>query len=962
MRYNAILKKIKMKINKIILACAVLALAGCQEDELFDRKKGPANAGDAISFGGALNYKTTRTSLTRTVYGNKDTEGTEIKWYEGDSVRIYCEQATVGDGLTTVENLKYCDYGVTGYIEKPKYDSQGNITNATTSNPTGNGTGTQNGIWHESGLAVPENAPCLRWGEANTPHNFYGVYPTVGQLKAAGDEVAANALNLTGNTLKGYLPNTQAPTTYVAPKSYTGTNVDGTPNSELKHYTIHPAMRNAYMVAKTENVSPTAGSVDLIFQPIVTAVEMTLVNNSTHTNAQNVTTGVSLTDISLINLTANTAICGVFQADVKTKTISGLSTDDPSFYTVGIPIKDEKGQHLTLNYGDKITFTAFLLLSPDADLGSISVSVVAGGTTKSATLTGQNGVKIVQAQKKNFIADVPITLSTVESVNFSNWMASYPDTYLNSNGEEVANTIAGLSIPGAGGATSYAFDATYITNNSISDELVVASQEQTLNIEDLWNRGIRCFEFMVDNASDFGGQNVYCNGIKTTTTLKAAVDAVAAKIANTKDSNGNLTEFGMVIITYQEENYTSYDRNAGDNGFGGNFKTFWNGYSYTGVTKKLYSSSLSIADARGCLFCIGRPVAAGLDAGWYTGVADNDENGTADTWGDGTCLHVLGWGNNADQWYARGYGVLKTSTATSTESKTITTGVGDRPYYVSDASYITPTGYTPKTSDFTYKVTNQGDQPFGSITSTGWIQEWRRVVPNETTRQQYGISALPTTTATAGGGNSSGSSKYSYYYSWEPSEDEKWDDIVEALDKAIKKDGGHSLYLNSLCGFFVDGSIDLSYLPRPTFQRYNHSKGWFSGDLYRSVYLDDKYRDLNTSLDGATGQLVNDDAPDISNFGPYHPAGGFRGNIAAYADWVNNKFYNLLLTMLANGTLNGPTGIVMMDRVSDSADDPAGYYIPQIIISNNFSSSAATGISIEFSESFESGDTFEATE
>ena len=77
--------------------------------------------------------------------------------------------------------------------------------------------------------------------------------------------------------------------------------------------------------------------------------------------------------------------------------------------------------------------------------------------------------------------------------------------------------------------------------------------------------------------------------------------------------------------------------------------------------------------------------------------------------------------------------------------------------------------------------------------------------------------------------------------------------------------------------------------------------------------------------------------------------GGNEGNIAAYADWVNNKFYNLLLTMQANGTLNGPTGIVMMDRVSATADNPAGYYIPQIIIANNFREASASNINVTYS-------------
>lgn len=922
---------IKMKINKVILACAVFALAGCQEDDLFDGKRGTVNAGDAISFGGSLTYKTTRTNLTRTVYGDKGTEGTEIKWYEGDSVRIYCAEASVGDGQTTVENVKYCDYGVTTYIEKPVYNDAGTITNPTTSNPKGDGT---HDVHHESGLAVSENAPCLRWGDANVSHNFYGVYPTAGQLKAAGDDVAANALNLTGSTLKAYLPNTQAPVRYMKASAISTKDYDGT-DKEGKHYIIHPSMRNAYMVATAKNIMPSAGSVDLIFRPIVTAVEMTLVNNSTFTDASGVTVGQKMTDISLVNLTAIKPICGSFQADVESRTITSLNPEDLSYFTVGIPVKDENGDHITLEYGDKITFTAFLLLpggTNDEDgLESISVSIVTGGTSKNATLSG-NGVKIVQAQKKNFIANVPINIQNVQTVEISSWMASLNST----------TKLSGLSIPGAGGATS-----STLTGNPYS-------QEQVLSISELWERGIRCFEFAVDlgtvgnnpSYANVGNLVVYCNGLSTGVKLKDAIDDVAEKIASTTDDSGNPTEFGVVIITYSENDLTSYTRNGQYSARA--ITNFWNGYSYEGVDKNLlFDINKTIDDVRGHLFCIGRPVAIGLDPGWYTGINTSNQY----------VLTVLGWGNNPDQWYARGFGDLTIderetvsgSDAVFDSDNYQSANVTSRPYYLSEESYPTPATTSVTSgieSNFMYKLVStaptSNDGTYNSAKSEGWIQEWRRVVPTESTRAYYGISALPTekTTVQVGSGTA-----YEYYYSWAPSEDEKWADIESTLNLAVSNKHSYDLIINSLCGFFVDGSIPHSYYPNPTFQR---AWKWFYYKYEDWQVLDDKYN--HSAFNTSSGS-----SPNTNNFGPYHPAGGFQGNIAAYADWVNNKFYNLLLTKLANGTLNGPTGIVMMDRVSDTADDPAGYYIPQIIISNNFAATTSD-ISIEYS-TFEAGDT-----
>ena len=921
-----------MKTNKIlaILACATLALTSCQEEDLWGGNKyAPAKPGDEIIFGGTVQYKTTRVNATRTVYGDKSTSGTEIKWYEGDMVRIYCAEATLGEGDT---EQKYCDYTVTNYIEKPVYEN-GTLTNPDESNPKGGGyTST-----HSSGLVTADGNPGLRWGTGL--HIFYGVYPTAGQLSAAGDNVAANALKLTSSTLEAYLPNTQEPTRYVAATTFAGKNYDGTANNNAKHYTIHPAMRNAYMVAK-QTANPEDGGVILTFNPVVAAVEMTLINNSTHTEG-NTTTGVALTDISLINLTANSPVCGYFKAGFDAKgniTCENVSTDQ-SYYTVGVPVEDENGNHVTLNYGDKITFTVFMTLPED--LNSISVSIVAGGVTKTATISGSNGVKIVQAQRKNFIANVPIALSTVKEVGLDAWVSEIPNKDADGND----NLVSYLSIPGAGGAASDGLTTNY-------------DKQQTLSITELWNRGIRCFEFMVDKSSSLGDMPVVCGIQNVDMTLEEAVDEVAQNLKE------HPQEFAVVIIGYQDVDVEAYDRQAGDNtrltvGWGNEFHEWWNGYTFSGTAtvngttithaKAELTSATTVAAARGKLFCIVRPVCIGVDGGWYTGIPDGHPATITDWFGTGNLydaskgpyVSALGWGNHPDHWYARGFGnLVTTGDATFTANQG---GVADRPYEVykntkptntTDGTYTVPTK-----KSFAYKFINKADTPWSSISNYCWVQDWRRVVPDATIRTQYGIKDV--TEADAQNGYNNGGSE-SWYYKWAPSVNEKWNDIVNTLDLSMgdASDNSYSygLYINSLCGYFVDGDIPLSFQPRATFQRYSNT-----------YYLDDKYN--TTAYVGSANLEGSSTKPNRStSWGPYHTIGGNEGNIAAYADWINNKFYNLLLTMLANGTLNGPTGIVMMDRVSDTADDPAGYYIPQIIISNNFSSSATSNVSITYSD------------
>jgi hypothetical protein len=269
------------------------------------------------------------------------------------------------------------------------------------------------------------------------------------------------------------------------------------------------------------------------------------------------------------------------------------------------------------------------------------------------------------------------------------------------------------------------------------------------------------------------------------------------------------------------------------------------------------------------------------------------------------------------------------------------------PTNLEDETYEIPT-----TKSFAYKFETKSDLPYASATEVCWVQDWRRVAPDENIRKMYGLKASVETDPLTGFHNLRGES---WKYKWHPSVDEKWVDIVNTLNMSMNdKNGNYKLYINSLCGYFIDGNIPLSIQPRPTFQRYTSSNYY---------YLDDKY---NTSPYVGKDNLVgNSNRPETGthwvydgwnthqeyySWGPYQSKGGNEGNIAAYADWANNKFYNLLLTKLSDGTMNGSTGIVMMDRVSATADNPAGYYIPQIIIANNFRTAPATVSEIKKTE------------
>lgn len=898
----------------VAMACAILAFTGCTEDDMPGGNTKPAHPGEEIIFGGTLDSKN-----TRTVYGDKHVEDnyTEVKWVAGDGVRIYCAEALYQDaesndimlpGSTEAAPLyqKYCEYTVTDGVTDlgSVIDGEKQDTHSTGLKPSGEGYG-------------------LRWG-SNDTHKFYAVYPSKTQLTGK-DEEAANTLKLEGKMLTAQLPNMQGAT---------DANYSTYIKDDNGNVTYYPAMRYAYMTAHKSSVP--VSNLSLTFEPVVTAVEITLQNN-TKIMQNGMPTNQDL-EVEMITLShPDAALCGTFTAELETKVVTNANAD-ASFKTVSVPTKmkptdggSENG-NLILAHGKTVTITAFMALNDNANLEQIKVSILANGQLKTATLSSTtDGVQIVQAKKKNFISTVNIGYTTEVAVDYSHWVTDLKTVAPNT-------TLGALSIPGAGGATS----------SSVTDN---TSRQQNLNIDELWTQGIRCFEFSLGNAEHFGTQNIYCNLVNTGVTLNTAMTDVIENI----NSSG---EFAMVIITYQE-NSVSDNRDAGDTGFAGYFRAWCNQEQietglifkqYSDALKTLlkdknvelaqYTTSMSISDAMGKLFIIGRPVAIGHDPGWYTGVANGSISGTNFETGSNAVINVLGWGNNPDQWYARGFGVLQTSSPNEdTRDAVATGGVEDRPFAVAtDAVPTAPTyNYSTSNDKFIYQITTQVDVPYGnSNNKNALIQEWRRVVPNEATRTAYGIASV---TSPASGTNNTNN----YYYSWAPSEDEKWNDVVTTLDKALTSISTYSLCINSLCGYFVDGTIKQSYQPRPVYQRYREQYKDFRGRTQYAdkIMLDDKYRgqfDINLDADrGAT-------AVGRSSYGPYAADGGYKGNIGDYADWINNKFYNLLLQKQANGELTGKSaGIVMMDRVSDNAEkNEAGYYIPRIIISMNFSGVEST--------------------
>ena len=871
-----------------VMALASVALISCQNDDYEFENNRPAKPGDEIVFGGTMEYKSTRTDVTRTVYGYKGSTGTEIKWYEGDKVRIYCAQANLGENGG---DQKYCDYQVTDYITAP---------GGSNSDPTDGQYETN----HSTGLRTSDGSTGLCWGTTGA-HDFYALYPSPAMLDKNGeDNVVVNSLKIEGNKVTAYLPNLQAPSAFVAPTTDT---------EDKKHYTIHPAMRYAYMVASATGKQPTE-NVSLTFNPIITAVEMTIENAG----------NAAIEGVQLVSLSSDSIICGEFSVDlnVKEKTISNSSSGD-SYKVVSIPVA-ETGKTIDLNPGDKLTFTAFLALNDHLESITATLVYANGVATKKATLTGNNGVKIVQAQKKNFITNLKANFSNaVASVELDHWMASIS----NKSDGTTARTLASLSIPAAGGAASG-----HTANWDANEKYL----EQELTIDELWNQGIRCFEFTVDNADDFGGQKVYCNSKPSDITLTNAVDRVKQKLID------NPTEFAMVIITYQDNNGWA-DRDETEGGvvksnrdpkkFMTNLNTFWENITFKDKTtatntidgqttitfgKLLYSPTTKLEVARGKLFCIARPTSQGEDnypeittaqgglIPKYTYISKTtiDNSLTTFTQNDeikarNDILVIDGWGALKDKWEARGftkspykrgrgndnYGEARPDDSVAKDN------LPGRPFDASrepeDDIWSTLENYKNGTSTITLTPN------FTYSTSSGvdaWVQEWARVIKKNETFEitPYG----------------EGVDGYGQYVQWIESFTEKKNHITQTLDDALDKKKGDIIYINSLCGYYAENN-----------------------DNDKNSILPNELTDMSL------GKTSYSSRKRYSPVTASSATAGMCGNISDYAYDINNYFYNYLLTKSLNGK---STGIIMMDRVSnDATANPAGYYIPRIILANN---------------------------
>lgn len=850
------------------LAGVSLILSGCSEDLVSESTQATEkHFGEEILFGGSASYNVNGGTKngTRTVYGGYEEGATEepVYWTQGDAVRVYCPE---GANNTA-------DYNV---------DVTGEKVITTSLSRRG------------------ESA--LQWGNPNNKHTFYAVYPS------PSESTAGENLNGT-STIVGTIPSEQPSFSYEKKNGY--------------NHVFTPNMNYAYMVAKTVIPVPNniGESVYLRFMPIATALEITLQNGSGRTlNLKNV----------VLSSEAN-GIAGSFASDLETMTVTASAnvnygTGYPETTLTGnasnsitIPFAQgvaEGATSLEVKVGESVTFTAFML--PTADITDLQMRINGeeGGSSVHKTATFQ-GVSI-KMKKKTYFRNLAISATPYTDAEwFKAIYESAPSTKFNA-----------LSIPAAGGAGSgYTTAGSY----NVEDNL----RQQNYDIPTLWNMGVRCFEFAVDIASGgadglLGQQPLLSGGTSCRITLGQAVtDVVNQLVANPK-------EFAMVILTYQNtDGWGGMEDIARDPAtFMTQANTFW-GKMQAGLIARnegkeelntaLYSPDMTVADAHGKLFCICRPTSIYQDYGsvlrqetgdeyTYNNSVKNVDLPTMATPHEHMMV-IQGWGALKDKWQQRGYSnysVRKTNTTGSDGKpgrpfdvstiflKRYRENVfwGDYVYYTSgdvpvESNYTITTSNL--TADFSYDVKTSS----ANITDGAWVQEWARVSNLTEVYSHAFATGINKDNFVSEESWNTGTHEYKTAY-WAPSFDEKITRINETLNKAIRRqDGDKTLYINSLCGYYIDPNIESSYLPL--------------------VLTDRNIGNENKEL-SVTSKTA-----------------GMAGNIQAYAHDVNKQFNASLQNLTANSNI-GPMGIIMMDRVGEvlSNGDESSKVIPKIIISNNF--------------------------
>lgn len=338
--------------------------------------------------------------------------------------------------------------------------------------------GTQNQTENQTAYSVTKTGNGgLQWSESDT-YTFYAMYPSPATLQNSGVY-----LDHDKKEMMGLIPMNQQPS-----------NVPVLSNGG---YMLEPDMRYAYMVAKDTYTKEADGdNVALAFTPMVTTLQFDITANTigAQTNDEGkqriFLTGVSLLSKDKMDETGNIVVA-------QGKSISGNFTYN--FESEGIKIEGNNrinmnfaGSGYQLTEGQYCNITLFLL-PQDYPAGTLELQLMftVGGTTQiRKTLIGID----IEKQKKYAFND--LLMPVIESdVTGSSWIS----------GLDPQMKISQLSLPIAGNTfANRSYDQTNVSEYT---------QQQSLSYEQLWNMGVRGFEF-VNRSTRYSSTSVPDDGLR----------------------------------------------------------------------------------------------------------------------------------------------------------------------------------------------------------------------------------------------------------------------------------------------------------------------------------------------------------------------------------------------------------------------------------------------------------------
>ena len=394
--------------------------------------------------------------------------------------------------------------------------------------------------------------------------------------------------------------------------------------------------------------------------------------------------------------------------------------------------------------------------------------------------------------------------------------------------------LSQLSIPGSGNSYSYKYSGTDTEN----------FKAQALDIAGQWNLGVRVFEVTTGLNKNFGqGGLIISNNLDP---LSNTVEDAVREVYKMLKENPN--EFAMMIISYQPTG------GRDGNKFVTNFLNWYDQLDiHTSGYTALFRPGLSIGDVRGKMMFILRPTSEDEDV-----LSD----ATRATIADKDFLVVEGWGSLQDKWKKRGYPV-------TSQVGTAGTGTMEENMMMEHSSGTEAPAFKPLLTKGVADYTYQTNQEFNA-----WVQEWPRVVEEDLKLPLWSTGW--------------GWIKTYYWVHWGESYNEKLQDAKDTFDKSIAdKTNQSSVYINSLCGYFIDKGKKETCKP------------------------------VNNMSGGGMKQW-----------------GVTYGNLITFSERINEDFYKYVLGKSnTQGSLSGPVGVVMINRVGT---DDASRMMPNVIISNNF--------------------------